>query len=135
MQLCNRYKNRLQSSSIYQLMVFLYFHSQKDYTKLHPKGLLPVKINDVLFSIHAVLMNSVLILQCYVYERGEQKLSSSMITLVGGLWSTMVVGLFMAISEKIKWIRYIYYLSYIKVGTTPIKYTPQVNQDDSAQYV
>jgi len=50
----------------------------------------------------------------------------SMITLVCGLWVTMGAGLFAAICEKVTWIHYIYYLSYIKVSTTPIKYTPQV---------
>ena len=71
-------------------------------------------------------MNLILIGQCYVYERGDQKVSSSMVTLVGGLWMTMIGGLFAAITERVTWLRYLYYLSYIKVGTTPIKYTPQV---------
>lgn len=47
-------------------------------------------------------------------------------TLVGGLWITVFCTLGAAIVEKISWLQYLYYLSYIKVGTTPIKYTPQV---------
>ncbi len=102
----------------------MYF--QKEYTKLHPRGELPVHLNDVLFSVHSVTMNIVLVVQCLIYERGEQKISLPMWTLVGGLWLTIFVALGASITEKINWLQYLYYLSYIKVGTTPIKYTPQV---------
>ena len=64
--------------------------------------------------------------QCLLYERGEQRLSPAMLTLVGGLWVSMGCGLFAGIAEKVTWLQYLYFLSYIKVGTTPIKYTPQV---------
>lgn len=49
-----------------------------------------------------------------------------MIAFVGGLWLTIFSGLIAAIMHRLTWLQYLYYLSYIKVGTTPIKYTPQV---------
>ena len=55
------------------------------------------------------------------------QMSLPMSTLVCGLWVTMGSGLFAAICEKVSWLHYIYYLSYIKVSTTPIKYFPQVS--------
>ena len=100
---------------------------QKQYHQLHPKGELPVHLNDVLFSFHAISMNLILLLQCSMFDSGEQKVSMPMCTLVGGLWVTVLSTLGAAIMEKISWLQYIYYLSYIKVGTTPIKYTPQVS--------
>ena len=103
---------------------------QKAYTVIHPRGELPVKFNDVLFSLHAVSMNIILIVQCLVYERADQKVSVPMMTLVGGLWLTIACGLSAAITEKMAWLQYLYYLSYIKVGTTPIKYTPQVRNNN-----
>ena len=93
---------------------------------LHRKGELPVKINDVLFSVHAITMNAIYIGQCIFYEREGQRISMSMGTLVCGLWVSMFGVLFFAIAEKVSWLQYLYFLSYIKVGTTPIKYTPQV---------
>jgi cystinosin len=99
---------------------------QKEFTLLHPKGELPVKLNDVFFSCHAILMNIVILVQCFLLERGEQKVSLPMTVLVGGLWVTILSCLTGAIMERISWMQFIYYLAYIKVGTTPIKYTPQV---------
>ncbi|KAK2156231.1 hypothetical protein LSH36_218g02008 [Paralvinella palmiformis] len=111
---------------IFNLAMFYNSGIQKEYHLLHPKGELPVKLNDVLFSLHAISMNLILLLQCLLYERADQKVSLPMWTLVGGLWITVFCTLGAAIVEKISWLQYLYYLSYIKVGTTPIKYTPQV---------
>lgn len=109
---------------IYFIHLFLL---QMQYTRLHPKGLLPVKFNDVLFSWHAVSMNLILILQCVYYERGEQRVSIPIVTLVSGLWLSICGGLVATVCNWMKWLKYLYFLSYIKVGTTPIKYAPQVN--------
>ena len=108
-------------------MMFLLIVFQKEYTSRHPKGELPVKINDVLFSFHAIAMNCVFIFQCLFYERAEQRISPSMATLLMGLWVSIVGVLFLAVAERVSWLQYLYFLSYIKVGTTPIKYTPQVS--------
>ena len=55
------------------------------------------------------------------------QVSMPMITLVGGLWMSGIAALFTAICEKINWLQFLYFLSYIKVATTPIKYCPQVS--------
>jgi len=99
---------------------------QETYSELHPKGRLPVKEVDVYFSIHAVSMNFLLVLQCLLFDRGQQKVSLVIVTLVGGFWLMMSAGLFAALREKVTWLEYLYWLSYIKVGSTPIKYAPQV---------
>ena len=49
------------------------------------------------------------------------------VALVGGMWLSIFSGLIAAIMDRLSWLQYLYYLSYIKVGTTPIKYTPQVS--------
>ena len=99
---------------------------QRQFTEIHPKAELPVMMNDVLFSCHAILMNIIILVQCVTLERGDQRVSLPMCVLVGGLWITISSCLLGAIMEKITWMQYIYYLAYIKVGTSPIKYTPQV---------
>ena len=53
------------------------FSLQKEYSRLHPRGELPVKANDAMFSINAVSMNIIVIIQCLVFERGDQKVTSS----------------------------------------------------------
>ena len=71
-------------------------------------------------------MNIIIITQCCLYERADQKVAPSALTFVCGLWLSICAGLVGCITEKLSWLRFLYYLSYIKVGTTPIKYTPQV---------
>ena len=100
---------------------------QKDYHKIHPRGELPVKEQDVYFSCHAVTMNLVLVLQCLMLDRGDQRIGISMGVLLCGLWISIASGLVTAMVQKVRWLTYLYYLSYIKVGTTPVKYAPQVS--------
>jgi cystinosin len=124
----------IKSILLSSLLLTSYLIFQREYTSRHPKGELPVKINDVLFSFHAIAMNCILIGQCLCYERAEQKISLSMGTLVCGLWASIFGVLFFTIAEKVAWLQYLYFLSYIKVGTTPIKYTPQVRCNNVAKF-
>jgi len=41
-------------------------------------------------------------------------------------WSFAFVSLFVAVAQKISWLDYLYYFSYIKLGVTLVKYIPQV---------
>lgn len=48
----------------------LYWNSviEDEYFSRNPRGLNPVLINDVVFSIHAMVATSVTIWQCFIYE-------------------------------------------------------------------
>lgn len=108
--------------------VAMYYNSdiQKSYHKLHPRGELPVKQQDVYFSVHAVTMNLVLVLQCLLLDRGDQRIGLSMGLALLGIWISICSGLIAAVMQRVHYLSYLYYLSYIKVGTTPVKYAPQV---------
>ena len=41
---------------------------QDEYSSRHPRGLNPVMLNDVVFSLHAMFATSITIYQCFVYE-------------------------------------------------------------------
>ena len=71
-------------------------------------------------------MNVCLVLQCVFLERAEQKISTPMASLVASLWVVVFLGLLAGIIEKVSWLQYLYFLSFIKVMSTPIKLTPQV---------
>jgi cystinosin len=47
---------------------------QADYFEQHPTGVNPVQINDVIFSLHAVIACLVTISQCFIYEVSLQLL-------------------------------------------------------------
>ncbi|VDI76215.1 cystinosin [Mytilus galloprovincialis] len=98
---------------------------KKEYADEHPRGINPVQLNDVIFTIHAVFVTIITIFQCTVYERGGQKISKVSSFLVIGAWLFILVSLFVTVANVITWLTYLYYFSYVKLGVTLIKYVPQ----------
>jgi len=47
---------------------YLLKYFQNQYFDRYPKGLNPVQINDIFFSLHAVFATTVTISQCFIYE-------------------------------------------------------------------
>ncbi|XP_074643521.1 uncharacterized protein LOC141900501 [Tubulanus polymorphus] len=106
---------------------FLYWNSyiQRAYFKMNPKSEIPVQANDNFFSIHAVMLTSTMILQCFLFDRGDQRISLSFMVLAAGMILIVFSGLLSALTKNITWLAYLYLLSYVKVGITPLKYIPQ----------
>lgn len=66
-------------------------------------------------------------LNCFLFiQRGGQKVSKVAIGLLAIGWTFAFVSLFVAVAQKISWLDYLYYFSYIKLGVTLVKYIPQV---------
>lgn len=62
-----------------------------------------------------------------VFQRGGQKVSwMALFLLLIGLTFALVI-LFVAVAKQITWLDYLYYISYIKLAVTLIKYVPQVS--------
>lgn len=111
--------------SIFNIGLFWIPYIKELYLKKNPDGINPVSANDVFFSVHAVLLCLIYIIQAVVYEREGQRVSwSACFFLVVG-WTFALVSLFVAVAKKITWLDYLYYFSYIKLGVTLIKYVPQ----------
>ncbi|KAK7502190.1 hypothetical protein BaRGS_00006554 [Batillaria attramentaria] len=102
---------------------------KEEYHSNHPRGINPVQLNDVIFTLHAVLVTSVTIGQCFIYDRGSQRLSKVGIILTSGAWLFAAIALVVTLTHKITWLTYLYYFSYIKLGVTLIKYIPQAYQN------
>ena len=50
-------------------MIFIcIFFSQVEYKNDHPRGINPVRLNDVIFTLHAVFVTIITIFQCVIYE-------------------------------------------------------------------
>ena len=43
-------------------------HSQDAYKHQNPYGINPVLLNDVIFTLHAIVITAVTISQCFIYE-------------------------------------------------------------------
>ncbi|XP_039523317.1 cystinosin [Pimephales promelas] len=111
--------------SVFNVGLFWVTYIQEEFLKKDPNGVIPVDANDVFFSLHAVVLTLVYICQCAIYERGGQKVSKVAIGLLVIGWSFAFVSLFVAVAQKISWLDYLYYFSYIKLGVTLVKYIPQ----------
>lgn len=98
---------------------------QREYFAKHPGGVNPVQPNDVFFTIHAILLTFIAILQCIFYERGDQKVSLPSKILLSCTWLFAAIAFVVTLCRKITWLTYLYYFSYIKIGVTLIKYIPQ----------
>ncbi|KAE8699299.1 Cystinosin-like protein [Hibiscus syriacus] len=61
--------------------------------------MIPVALNDVAFSIHAVLLTTIMLFQIVIYERGTQKVSKISIGIVSVVWLIAAICFFVALSS------------------------------------
>ncbi|KAK4312830.1 hypothetical protein Pmani_015776 [Petrolisthes manimaculis] len=101
---------------------------QDQYYQRHPLTVLHVRLNDVIFPLYASLYVISLVIQCFIYERGpKQRVSipcmiiSSLLLLSAIIWLILVPTV-----DKLLWVDFLYWLSYISLVITAIKYTPQM---------
>ncbi|KAH0951707.1 hypothetical protein HN011_000724 [Eciton burchellii] len=98
---------------------------EAQYFDRYPKGLNPVQVNDIFFSLHAVLATLVTIGQCFIYEIGNQRVSTTA-RIIHGVFATFIlVSLILSCVKTIIWLDFLYYCSYVKLSITLIKYVPQ----------
>jgi len=48
---------------------------QEEYFSEHPRGVIPVELNDVVFSLHATALCVVTAVQCFIYEVSIARMS------------------------------------------------------------
>ncbi|KAG0378525.1 hypothetical protein BGX24_003558 [Mortierella sp. AD032] len=93
-----------------------------------------VRANDVFFAVHALALSSFTLFQTLIYKRDEdQKVSSptKLLILISTFGAAIVFGAAYAGSSQ--WIDMLYYLSYIKLGISFVKYCPQVYLNYASQ--
>ncbi|XP_054452860.1 cystinosin [Anoplopoma fimbria] len=111
--------------SVFNIGLFWVPYIKEEFLKSNPNGINPVSANDVFFSLHALLLCVVYISQAAVFERGGQKVSRTAVVLLVIGWTFALVSLFLAVAKQITWLDYLYYVSYIKLAVTLVKYVPQ----------
>ncbi|XP_069784477.1 cystinosin isoform X2 [Narcine bancroftii] len=110
---------------VYNIGLFWILDIKIQFQKSNPGSVNPVGASDVFFSLHAILLTVFTICQCFLYERGEQRVSKVTTVILVALWLFGSIILFVAIADKVSWLQYLYYISYIKLVVTLIKYIPQ----------
>lgn len=105
----------------------LYFSKaiQDEYFTRHPRSLNPVQLNDVFFSLHAAFATLITIAQCFMYEREDQRVSMTGRGILSAFVGIVIITASLGAADKIAWLDFLYYCSYIKLCITLIKYVPQ----------
>uniref|UniRef100_A0A8D9BQF6 Cystinosin homolog n=1 Tax=Cacopsylla melanoneura TaxID=428564 RepID=A0A8D9BQF6_9HEMI len=110
---------------VYNMLLYFSHPVQEEYFRRHPFSANPIQINDVVFSAHNSLVTLYTVYQCFMYERGGQKLSLSAIFIytVYGVW-IFQSGL-LAVLHRVDWLDFINQCALVKLTITLIKYMPQ----------
>lgn len=97
-----------------------------EYRTWHPYSQIQVEPNDVAFGFHAVFITLVTIGQCFIYERAGQTVSwPSWVFIAGASLGAIVQAIVCATGHE-QWLNLLYYLSYVKLAVSCIKYFPQM---------
>lgn len=84
-------------------------------------------INDVVFALHAVVATIAIIVQCCIYERGQQRVSNLARIILGIYGIAAVVFSILGGTDVVHWLDFLYFCSYVKLSITIMKYIPQVS--------
>lgn len=103
---------------------------QEDYKRHHDGHANLVRVDDVAFALHAVVLTLFTIFQIFIYERGSQKISRVCAVLCTIMLVSIAVYAVL-VGSGVKgqlwdWLPFLYFLSYIKLFVSTVKYMPQV---------
>uniref|UniRef100_A0A1B6FXE4 Cystinosin homolog n=2 Tax=Cuerna arida TaxID=1464854 RepID=A0A1B6FXE4_9HEMI len=98
---------------------------EREYFIRHPRGLNPVQLNDIVFAVHAAFATLITISQCFCFERGNQRVSTTAWSILAAFALIFITCLGLALFDYILWLDFLYDCSYIKLTITLIKYIPQ----------
>ncbi|KAG0281031.1 hypothetical protein BGZ95_007231 [Linnemannia exigua] len=114
--------------SIFNLAFFFSSEIQEEYKRRNDGQENLVRANDVFFAAHALILSTFTLVQTWVYKRDEGQRVSGFawaFLLSSGVSVVILVG--RALQGKgYEWIDILYFLSYIKLIISFIKYCPQV---------
>ncbi|KAG0036860.1 hypothetical protein BGZ82_003551 [Podila clonocystis] len=114
--------------AIFNLAFFFSSEIQEEYKRRNDGQENLVRANDVFFAVHALILSSFTLVQTYIYKRDESQRVSipSKLFILGAIGGTVSIAGLAGWSKSIEWIEILYYLSYIKLAISFIKYCPQV---------
>lgn len=111
--------------SVFNVGLFWVPHIKEQFFLKYPNGVNPVESNDVFFSLHAIVLTLVVLLQCILYERGDQQVSWPTVGFLVLSWFFAVVMMILAAVGATTWLQFLFCFSYIKLAVTLVKYFPQ----------
>ncbi|VEN63495.1 unnamed protein product, partial [Callosobruchus maculatus] len=112
--------------ALFNLGLYLIPEIQQEYLKRNPRGLNPVKLNDIVFAVHAAIATLFTLIQCFIYEREGQRVSTIARIILSLFGVFLFISVILAAVAVLHWLDFLYYCSYVKLTITLIKYVPQV---------
>ncbi|KAF9357268.1 hypothetical protein BGX26_004011 [Mortierella sp. AD094] len=114
--------------SIFNLAFFFSTEIQEEYKRRNDGQENLVRANDVFFALHALILSTFTLVQTWAYKRDPNQrvsLLARLFIFTSILATSYLVG--QAVWSKTKeWIDILYFLSYVKLVISFIKYCPQV---------
>ena len=115
--------------ALYNVCLFFIIDFREAYFEKFPGSTIPVQINDLLFACHGFVINVLLCIQCYFYERGNQTLSTFSKGILTAVYSPAIVLTLFYLLDGVNKYYYVSFFSYVKLGITLFKYFPQVREN------
>ena len=66
------------------------------------------------------------VVQCCRYDCGQQRVTVWGRLILSAIGCTILIAAITAITQYLAWLDFLYYVSYVKLAITLIKYIPQV---------
>lgn len=114
--------------SIYTLAFYGVPSVRQDYEDKHNGNSPVVQINDVCFAVHALICTVITIAQMVIYNGKDQMPSKLSLRTVSVVLFTIIIYFVLCItinSSVFIFLNWLYYLSFVKIGITLVKYIPQ----------
>ena len=87
---------------------------------------IPVQLNDVVFSVHAWLATLITAFQCFFLDQGGQRISQPCLMFIFILVVIIMISCSLALMKTISWLICLNILSYQKLLISLVKYVPQL---------
>ena len=109
----------------YNLGLYCNTEVRAEYFAQHQGGVIPVQLNDVVFSLHALLATSVTAAQCLVLEKTGQTVSIPCRAFLVITVLVILISIILSLTTITAWLTTLNILATIKLVITLIKYIPQ----------
>ncbi|XP_002747882.2 cystinosin isoform X1 [Callithrix jacchus] len=111
--------------SVFNISLLWVPYVKEQFLLKYPNGVNPVNSNDVFFSLHAVVLTLIVIMQCCLYEHGGQRVSWPAIGFLVLAWLFAFLTMIVTVVGVTTWLQFLFCFSYIKLAVTLVKYFPQ----------
>ncbi|CAG8502426.1 8214_t:CDS:2 [Paraglomus occultum] len=112
--------------SIFNLAFFYSSTIQEQYRRRYGGNENLVRINDVFFSVHALILSCITFGQTFIYKKGRNQRLSAFAIALTFITSLGIFSVYLKAAAGLnEWIDLLYFISYIKLGLSLIKYIPQ----------